>query len=189
MTCSHLSHRERIVISSGGHAVDDLRERLTWFKSVILPHQGILRSRLRRIAPPGADIDDLVAETLARAYGTKDWRRITAGRAYLLMIARNMLIDAARRDAVVSFYQFGDFDGLRHDHSLEAALSARDELRQLEKIIATLPTQSRRAFVLRRVRSEEHTSELQSLMRISYAVFCLKKKKSKQQPNKTTYHS
>src|SRR3546814_2834384 len=30
-------------------------------------------------------------------------------------------------------------------------------------------------------RSEEHTSELQSLMRISYAVFCLKKKKIKQQ--------
>src|SRR3546814_2351349 len=30
-------------------------------------------------------------------------------------------------------------------------------------------------------RSEEHTSELQSLMRISYAVFCLKKKKNKQQ--------
>src|SRR3546814_4924584 len=29
----------------------------------------------------------------------------------------------------------------------------------------------------RRSRSEEHTSELQSLMRISYAVFCLKKKK------------
>src|SRR3546814_8134262 len=29
-------------------------------------------------------------------------------------------------------------------------------------------------------RSEEHTSELQSLMRISYAVFCLKKKKKKQ---------
>src|SRR3546814_9171430 len=30
-----------------------------------------------------------------------------------------------------------------------------------------------------RARSEEHTSELQSLMRISYAVFCLKKKKTK----------
>src|SRR3546814_4195093 len=35
----------------------------------------------------------------------------------------------------------------------------------------------------RMVRSEEHTSELQSLMRISYAVFCLKKKKE----NKTTH--
>src|SRR3546814_2780736 len=33
-------------------------------------------------------------------------------------------------------------------------------------------------------RSEEHTSELQSLMRISYAVFCLKKKKKKQQKKK-----
>src|SRR3546814_3377738 len=33
-------------------------------------------------------------------------------------------------------------------------------------------------------RSEEHTSELQSLMRISYAVFCLKKKKPKIQMNK-----
>src|SRR3546814_1834520 len=32
----------------------------------------------------------------------------------------------------------------------------------------------------RTARSEEHTSELQSLMRISYAVFCLKKKKKKQ---------
>src|SRR3546814_11169077 len=37
--------------------------------------------------------------------------------------------------------------------------------------------QSRRGS---RWRSEEHTSELQSLMRISYAVFCLKKKKIKQ---------
>src|SRR3546814_10071685 len=33
------------------------------------------------------------------------------------------------------------------------------------------------ADILGRHRSEEHTSELQSLMRISYAVFCLKKKK------------
>src|SRR3546814_9019844 len=36
-----------------------------------------------------------------------------------------------------------------------------------------------------RPRSEEHTSELQSLMRISYAVFCLKKKKTKKTNSKT----
>src|SRR3546814_8789072 len=34
-------------------------------------------------------------------------------------------------------------------------------------------------------RSEEHTSELQSLMRISYAVFCLKKKKKNYKPKTT----
>src|SRR3546814_6903590 len=38
-------------------------------------------------------------------------------------------------------------------------------------------------------RSEEHTSELQSLMRISYAVFCLKKKKKKIQIQKLEHLS
>src|SRR3546814_5497711 len=37
------------------------------------------------------------------------------------------------------------------------------------------------------VRSEEHTSELQSLMRISYAVFCLKKKNTRKQTHR--HHS
>src|SRR3546814_7620715 len=37
-----------------------------------------------------------------------------------------------------------------------------------------------------RTRSEEHTSELQSLMRISYAVFCLKKKTIKKTKNNET---
>src|SRR3546814_8843506 len=38
-------------------------------------------------------------------------------------------------------------------------------------------------------RSEEHTSELQSLMRISYAVFCLKKKKFTNQKQHCDYHN
>src|SRR3546814_1513578 len=37
-------------------------------------------------------------------------------------------------------------------------------------------------------RSEEHTSELQSLMRISYAVFCLKKKTTKKHTRKSHQH-
>src|SRR3546814_3906277 len=53
----------------------------------------------------------------------------------------------------------------------------------------THPPEARRVPDARRLlrdylaifRSEEHTSELQSLMRISYAVFCLKKKKRKHQ--------
>src|SRR3546814_3080535 len=41
--------------------------------------------------------------------------------------------------------------------------------------------------VARDARSEEHTSELQSLMRISYAFFCFKKKKQKKSICKQTY--
>src|SRR3546814_4685538 len=47
-----------------------------------------------------------------------------------------------------------------------------------------LPARDRREYLDAVHRSEEHTSELQSLMRISYAVFCLKKKKNP----KTTTH-
>src|SRR3546814_6645451 len=49
------------------------------------------------------------------------------------------------------------------------ALDVRDELSVLFRGLAALEA----------MRSEEHTSELQSLMRTSYAVFCLKKKKTK----------
>src|SRR3546814_1478420 len=51
--------------------------------------------------------------------------------------------------------------------------------RVVEAIDATLPLPfERTAMNGFGFRSEEHTSELQSLMRISYAVFCLKKKKT-----------
>src|SRR3546814_3753593 len=43
-----------------------------------------------------------------------------------------------------------------------------------------------RTQIVAHFRSEEHTSELQSLMRISYAVFCLKKKKHTQENINTT---
>src|SRR3546814_3579959 len=48
--------------------------------------------------------------------------------------------------------------------------------RQPNSILSGAPKPGR--LTVRVPRSEEHTSELQSLMRISYAVFCLKKKKT-----------
>src|SRR3546814_7421079 len=48
-----------------------------------------------------------------------------------------------------------------------------------------LPKPSVTRAIVEKSRSEEHTSELQSLMRISYAVFCLKKKKSQHNIKKT----
>src|SRR3546814_5401218 len=44
------------------------------------------------------------------------------------------------------------------------------------------------AAAVAEARSEEHTSELQSLMRISYAVFCLKKKNKNRQKSSTQQH-
>src|SRR3546814_9885843 len=48
-----------------------------------------------------------------------------------------------------------------------------------------LPVRTTHSTASTKSRSEEHTSELQSLMRISYAVFCLKKKTKQHKTTKT----
>src|SRR3546814_3974436 len=57
-------------------------------------------------------------------------------------------------------------------------LSRIDEPAGASRVSASLPVRFSEHCARR---SEEHTSELQSLMRISYAVFCLKKKKKNKQ--------
>src|SRR3546814_8200422 len=86
------------------------------------------------------------------------------------------------------------FDGLRRElvHQLDRArydAGADDRGDRLRGAVHRRECRDDRSLVLRQwreahgdlrhdaKRSEEHTSELQSLMRISYAVFCLKKKK------------
>src|SRR3546814_8603143 len=62
---------------------------------------------------------------------------------------------------------------------MRPAIRARCPASTADRIARAIRTGSR-AFATAVLRSEEHTSELQSLMRISYAVFCLKKKNNKQ---------
>src|SRR3546814_4235480 len=69
-------------------------------------------------------------------------------------------------------------------HVVHQSLAQRADRANLDKLVHRSTPQlkeSRGSASDRRrsIRSEEHTSELQSLMRISYAVFCLKKKKKK----------
>src|SRR3546814_6345033 len=67
---------------------------------------------------------------------------------------------------------------------LEQQRSGLDAVQVGARIQLGIGRQFRKRPIARR--SEEHTSELQSLMRISYAVFCLKKKNKK--PHNNTSH-
>lgn len=93
----------------------------------------------------------MVAEVLTRAYAIENWENVTTGRAYLFTIARNLVIDTARRNKVVSFEAIADLDLLCGGCDTEAQLNAREGLRQVQTIMDTLPTQCRRVFILRRV--------------------------------------
>src|SRR3546814_2648463 len=62
---------------------------------------------------------------------------------------------------------------LAEDHAQLARIGLAEEG------VKFLDQRGNTGLFMHRLRSEEHTSELQSLMRISYAVFCLKKKTQK----------
>src|SRR3546814_5254314 len=66
-------------------------------------------------------------------------------------------------------------------HLVSATLHTQDTAQTVDRIVDVFPPeqqhQVRVQLSVALQRSEEHTSELQSLMRISYAVFCLKKKR------------
>src|SRR3546814_6272931 len=89
-----------------------------------------------------------------------------------------LVSDAILTDLSSQVRIFSNFDCARHSITFRSPLYwlnliFQSNLRnRLSALRPTAGTDDRR-------RSEEHTSELQSLMRISYAVFCLKKKKRK----------
>lgn len=134
--------------------MDDIRAKLDWFEAVILPHQPALRGRLSRILRSTQDLDDTLSEVLTRAWSTEDWHRIQHGRAYLYNIARNLIIDEARRDKIVSFEQIVSLELLQSHTSLEDQLHARAELHWLQDLLVQLPRQSQRVFHMRRVQEK-----------------------------------
>src|SRR3546814_1860982 len=100
-----------------------------------------------------------------------------------------------QRPAHLLSRRFATWDALMKDAAVEArdALSAQGPLGErtwgerntahiCHPLAGAIPLLGERLLCMppdQLDRSEEHTSELQSLMRISYAVFCLKKKKKK----------
>src|SRR3546814_6980686 len=88
------------------------------------------------------------------------------------------------------FRSVGERGQERQSPSSCSARSSSDRMcRTLARVARNSARRSAKMSTI--LRSEEHTSELQSLMRISYAVFCLKKKKYKntRTKNKSTHET
>src|SRR3546814_5915499 len=108
---------------------------------------------------------DAIYRTIAER---RDMRHFTGGTVEPALLRR--LLEAAHQAPSVGLMQPWRFIRIS-DRAL------RGQIRQLveQERIRTAEALGERSDEF--MRSEEHTSELQSLMRISYAVFCLKKKK------------
>src|SRR3546814_1533644 len=95
-----------------------------------------------------------------------------------------LLIDAAANHAIYFLDPGGTITLWSHSAERLSGWSAREAIGRSFDLLHTsadcLAGRPQRVLAAARAsRSEEHTSELQSLMRISYAVFCLKKKKQR----------
>src|SRR3546814_10028196 len=92
-----------------------------------------------------------------------------------------------RSSAVFAFCASIDFSAANNCFSAACSKRAGSTLPQTSPACLRILRTRLLAAARFGARSEEHTSELQSLMRISYAVFCLKKKKHKIK-NKNKHH-
>src|SRR3546814_2883054 len=91
--------------------------------------------------------------------------------------AKTFMDFAFGRDAQIAWQQTYFTDSMRDDMPEAPRESGAIPLNSMKRIASTPADMIE--FFNNNIRSEEHTSELQSLMRISYAVFCLKKQKYK----------
>src|SRR3546814_1769057 len=99
-----------------------------------------------------------------------------------------MFPNLAGQSATYLYVQLKSFHGGQRRNPVMAPMAAALDdaaMRDLATYFASLPAKPREGAAAAGprgalLRSEEHTSELQSLMRISYAVFCLKNKTTKQ---------
>src|SRR3546814_9501294 len=103
--------------------------------------------------------------------GAVDIRETVASPETALKIFRDMKPGLTPQKLLASTRRM--FEG----EAMRALLTLPAEQQEAETRLAMALTASRRMAARDFPRSEEHTSELQSLMRISYAVFCLQKKK------------
>src|SRR3546814_391995 len=120
------------------------------------------------------ELDAQIEQAQATAAKTLAELRVAALEAESALVDAQAELETARLDAalppeLVSGLDYDRYQGELDRTTHEAGLKRR----QLDAAREAVARQRRDSG-----RSEEHTSELQSLMRISYAVFCLKKKKT-----------
>jgi RNA polymerase sigma factor (sigma-70 family) len=145
-------------------------ELARWLAAHILPLEPQLRGWLKRVTPPGLEVDDLIQEAYARLAGLATLESITQPKAYLYQIVKRLIADHIRRASVVSIdaaAELAEMSVLEDEMTPERIISGRQELERVYAAIVALPNSCRTVFVMRKfddqpqkaIASELHVSE------------------------------
>ena len=128
-------------------------QRARWLGAHILPLEPQLRGWLRRVTPPGLEVDDLIKEAYAKFAGLATVSKITQPKAHAYQIVKRLISDHIRRAKVVSIEAVAEaarFFASEEGMTPERILSGRQELERLYQAIARLPGPCRSVFVMRK---------------------------------------
>jgi RNA polymerase sigma-70 factor (ECF subfamily) len=125
-----------------------------WFVREVLPHEAALLRYLARVWPDASEIQDIRHDAYVRILESAHRLRPTAPKALLFSIARNLIIDRARRSRIVPIDLLGDLDSLNvlvDEVTPERRASIRQQLVRVTAAVNRLPTRCREVLWLRRV--------------------------------------
>ncbi|MBW8883129.1 MAG: RNA polymerase sigma factor, partial [Asticcacaulis sp.] len=137
---------------------------VAWVSANVIPYEAELRQRLRRICASTAEVDDLVQDVYCRLLKMETVAHVGEPRAFLMQIAKNIIIDRLRRDAIVHIYAVADLDELAvadSGPSPERVALARSELKWVLGMVAHLPERCRQVFRARKIQGlSQHDTAL-----------------------------
>lgn len=135
-----------------------------WVTSNFLPFEAELRARIRRVCSGPAEVDDIIQETYYKVLQMASLDHVREPKGFLMRIAKNLVIDRMRRDAVVSIEAVAKLEDLEIPDSApspEHVAMARAELRWVLGLLANLPDRCKEVFYARRIYglSQSETAE------------------------------
>ena len=125
-----------------------------WVTANVLPFEAELRARVRRLCATPDDVDDLIQDVYCRVLHTASVEHIATPRAFVMQVAKNIMLDRFRRDGIVQVGALASLDDvdLRDDSpSTERVAMARSELRWVLGLIDNLPRRCRQVYRARRI--------------------------------------
>ena len=125
-----------------------------WFLDELYPHEAMLRAWLASRFSSISDFEDLIQEAYIRTVKRSRKKYLTAPKAFLFAIARNLCIDVLRRDKIIRFELLGELDSLGVVDKVKGIpdrMINKEDYEILTKAIQSLPKKCRRIFTLRKV--------------------------------------
>ena len=126
----------------------------TWFQREILPLEAALVRFLSRKLSNPADAQDIRHDVYVRILEAAERELPAQPKAFLFSVARNLLVDRARRNRIVAIDLLEDMDSLNvliEEETPERRETGRQQLQRLSLLIQRLPDRCREVVWMRRV--------------------------------------